>query len=381
MSRNRIIDLLAEPPPEPRRNRLSDLMDQPSTADVNAILDQTEVRRGGLVPLVEYASGRVGYGWPEAFRGDLLPEYMFGGRLFNALQEGGPALQEAAGHTAGYGIGATGITAPIPKPSNSLGIFGGRLAKTADHAALARAEEMTAQGLPREQIWSETGWFQGVDGKWRFEIDDSLSTLQPTAATLSGTLKHDLLYDAYPSLRDVETRDGVTIGRASYHQGYPSDNIPPEITLGPRAGRTIVLHEGQHAVQDIEGMARGGNEMTAFSTPEGRAMYAERINLMRTPQSLKDYARSAGFDSPSEAAASYAEYLKNHKKTFKRGVPEHLDRIAQESVAKDFYRRLAGEVEARAVQARINLSSEQRRARVPWLDYDVPEADQIVRRR
>jgi hypothetical protein len=40
---------------------------------------------------------------------------------------------------------------------------------------------------------------------------------------------------------------------------------------------------------------------------------------------------------------------------------------------------LAGEVEARAVQERRNLTAEQRRARPPWLDYDVPEASQIVR--
>lgn len=45
----------------------------------------------------------------------------------------------------------------------------------------------------------------------------------------------------------------------------------------------------------------------------------------------------------------------------------------------DEYRRLAGEVEARAVEARADLTREQRRARAPWLDYDVPEAQQIVR--
>jgi hypothetical protein len=38
----------------------------------------------------------------------------------------------------------------------AAGIFGGRLAKTADQAALTRAEDLAAKGAPKEQIWKET---------------------------------------------------------------------------------------------------------------------------------------------------------------------------------------------------------------------------------
>lgn len=47
-------------------------------------------------------------------------------------------------------------------------------------------------------------------------------------------------------------------------------------------------------------------------------------------------------------------------------------------VAVDTYNRLSGEVEARATEARRGLGPEQRRARPPWLDYDVPEPRQVV---
>ena len=47
--------------------------------------------------------------------------------------------------------------------------------------------------------------------------------------------------------------------------------------------------------------------------------------------------------------------------------------------AKDEYRRLAGEAEARNVQTRMDYSPEQRMAEPPWETLDVPEADQIVR--
>ena len=42
------------------------------------------------------------------------------------------------------------------------------------------------------------------------------------------------------------------------------------------------------------------------------------------------------------------------------------------------YNNVSGEVEARAVQKRANMTPAERRARHPWLDYDVPESDQIV---
>ena len=44
------------------------------------------------------------------------------------------------------------------------------------------------------------------------------------------------------------------------------------------------------------------------------------------------------------------------------------------------YKRLAGEAEARAVQARRDLTPEQRRATIPLADYDVPLSELTVRR-
>jgi hypothetical protein len=57
-------------------------------------------------------------------------------------------------------------------------MFAGPMARTADQEALSRAQQLAQSGSPREQIWNDTGWFQGVDGKWRFEIDDSAARLR-----------------------------------------------------------------------------------------------------------------------------------------------------------------------------------------------------------
>jgi len=82
-------------------------------------------------------------------------------------------------------------------------------------------------------------------------------------------------------------------------------------------GPSVALHELQHGVQSIEGFAPGGNPSTVMtklqqSNPE------EYMRLISSSQNLGDIYDNA-------------------------------------------YRRIAGEVEARAVQKRMNMSPEQRR--------------------
>lgn len=59
--------------------------------------------------------------------------------------------------------------------------FAGEGALTANKDALAEAKKRVGKTMleqlkakdGKERVFSETGWFKGVDGKWRFEIDDS----------------------------------------------------------------------------------------------------------------------------------------------------------------------------------------------------------------
>ena len=48
------------------------------------------------------------------------------------------------------------------------GIFAGVKAKGADLKRQAAAEELANRGIGRDQIWQETGWFNDVDGSWKF---------------------------------------------------------------------------------------------------------------------------------------------------------------------------------------------------------------------
>lgn len=65
-----------------------------------------------------------------------------------------------------------GTEEPTGPPSDRYS-FAGENANNADLDALARAKEMQAAGVADETIRQQTGWHTGMDGKWRWEIDDS----------------------------------------------------------------------------------------------------------------------------------------------------------------------------------------------------------------
>lgn len=95
------------------------------------------------------------------------------------------------------------ITAGSVKPDGTLFAFAGERAKTADHAVLAEAKTMEGEGKDRTEIWTKTGWFKGVDGKWRFEIDDSQAEYLggvKSARRFDKVIDHPDLAAAYPGL-------------------------------------------------------------------------------------------------------------------------------------------------------------------------------------
>mgnify|MGYP001031748360 CR=1 FL=1 len=235
------------------------------------------------------------------------------------------------------------LDAMTPKdPKNTTFIFGGPTARTADHQALARAREMKAAGASRDEIWHATGWdLDKPDGVPRFEIDDSASKLTGEnyigggITTFEG-LDHPELRAAYPETPSFYGQ--MEPGKRA--RGSWGPQADPQIQVyAPNAeeARSVSLHEYQHPIQRIEGFSEG-------ALPENAPGF---------------------YDLKSEWLAE------NPGKTLSAGDLYGLQEEA--------YRRAAGEVEARNVQARMNMSAAERRATPPWLTQDVPDDRQIVR--
>ena len=254
----------------------------------------------------------------------------------------------------------------------ALGIFVGPGSRLWNADAAFEAAKMAAKKADPRQIWRETGSFKSPDKLWRQEIDDSASRFlnagqlaergRPAESYAPLAYEHPALYDAYPELRKVVVRQGQEGGGAygAYSPGR-LDIYREGLMDNPRSTAT---HEMQHAVQRIEDFARGGSP-DEFAAEKAKAWRdVERINqqLLRTVKDMEDPAVK------DLARAEYQRLLAERQ----RLVPmAQVDPYTK-------YRNLAGEAEARATQARLNQTADERRLRFPLDDYDVQLKDLIL---
>jgi hypothetical protein len=252
--------------------------------------------------------------------------------------------------------------------------------------SLETAKAMAAAGKTSEEIRAVTGWFPGkYDGKMRWEVPDEGAKLHKdwqSKDTVGEAIDHPDLFRAYPEARDIYLKELLHPGMeaASYQDGV--------IRFRKSANLSILLHEVQHWIQEQEGFAKGGDFRMAFADPRmgvgskegirGATRILKRILAnMRKPLSMEEFAKSAWQSDvvTPEIEESYKEYLETKKKA---GTDYNLERLAQETAAKEWYRNLAGEIEARDVQARQNFTPEQRKAIAPYSSENIAKEDAIV---
>jgi len=329
-------------------------------------------------------------------------------RAYGAL--GGAITVGIAGKAVGAGARRMGKAPPMRnalRRGPDQATFGGVNAKTADRVALARAQQMEASGADRNAIWDETGWFKGVDGKWRFEIDDSKSAVtEPVrhgqryylnenygANDLKASFDHPEAFTAYPDTPKIKAGNMMD-DFAAYH---PEEDL---ITLPGTAKdpRSVILHENQHAIQTREGFAHGGAPEN-FMQQKDAELARDAMNWRKEvaakrremPQAdwiaienelVQDYRKNGIMDwLPSDQARNLARDTYNNPDDQLQKLIEvyGLDKAVSTSSPREMYRRLAGETEARNVQTRRDFTPEQRRAKRPWETQDVPDDQQIVR--
>ena len=119
-----------------------------------------------------------------------------------------------------------GLVDPMPGISPAVaGVFASNRAKNLPELSYAKAQAMLKDRKNPQEIFEETGFFQGPEGNWRFEIDDSqlkvkpenLKTAsqifgntdfkepagQPKYAPLFDVIDHPELREAYPELEKI----------------------------------------------------------------------------------------------------------------------------------------------------------------------------------
>lgn len=284
-----------------------------------------------------------------------------------------------------------------------LGTFIGKGSKLWNAESNSVAKALEKQGVAPETIWSQTGNVKAPDGKWRQEIPDNTSTTglleKGKSYKLPEGLKHEELYQAYPELQNVGISlkakpdnssyyapelNQIKIGTYSNESNIPSfiknamrqkeedavyarakdldakKLLTPEVenqmskelkdidlkyaNLNTNAfypNQKMALHETQHAIQGLEGFAKGGS-------PDAMGTYMQ----LYKPEEYMSLLNSKDLGKLNEAQ-------------------------------NNMYKRLLGEAEARLTENRLPLTREQRLQYYPYSQgqygLDVPYNELIVR--
>jgi hypothetical protein len=285
--------------------------------------------------------------------------------------------------------------------------FIGPSAKTWNAAKAAQAQKALDAGVPPEQVWAQTGTFRGADGKLRQEIDDSAALFNPRVVngakvetglqngspvnlgpTVGGLLEHRPLQDAYGGVtgstyignKNTMFGDGVQ-GAFDAADNRLTINAP----ASANDAKSTALHELQHAIQQREGFARGGNSNALaqeYGAARSRLHFLERepeaIQANKAVDSLWNDVFNTGKLTEQQALVKEAELLKKFPALAEqRQLMDTLRNTSEDGIGA--YKRLAGEAEARLTQSRMGMNPMQRAASFPPSMFAVPIEQQIVR--
>ncbi len=250
-------------------------------------------------------------------------------------------------------------------------------------ADLEVARQMEAVKRDAKAIRKATGWERGADGKWRYEILDGKVTMKPTGVyNLGEMLDNKELYKLYPNLQysvvEVEIGEGKENHGSYFMDKETGTNKIKLSATNNENAKTILLHEVQHAIQEREGFAKGGSpDVMTQSSAELTEMIADVEGLVRLAEENKTTLADA-YERTKDAWKHDDIVGRNAKKDIKE-VKDLLKQLKPGTLSpQQQYHRLAGEVEARNVEARQNLTSGQRLETMLHDTEDVSREDQIL---
>ena len=242
-----------------------------------------------------------------------------------------------------------------------------------------------------EDIWKELGEIEE-----RLPLDE-INKAKKEIGRLPDFIKHDALFEAYPGLKDVLVEVAKLEGGA-HGQYSPYDNTITLSTLIMNRNnkdeiKSTLLHEIQHAIQRKEQFASGSSEeywehsrQKVLETDKRRLEhYKEQLEREKKVSesygeftSTKDFLKQFDLDINSDTFDEDLAKLQEEYREWKKGniyyyehliekLERHIDLLENYSNIY-LYENTAGEIEARDVQRRRNLSKEERATRLPELN-------------
>lgn len=243
--------------------------------------------------------------------------------------------------------------------------------RTARMDNLSVARKMEEKKKDAKAIKMATGWERGADGKWRYEMPDAKikdtmdvggghivkryeDDMLWNGGKLSDVIDAPELFKAYPHLKDVRIETDAIMNDMPSNGEYNAKTNTITIHADElKYMNSILNHEIQHAIQSIEGFDRGGSPRLVRG--EIKKRLAEVTKQIRQ-------LRAEGKEDEAKAIVEKNRGLYN---------------AYQANDDYNSYKSLAGEVEARNVQERMNMTPEERRKTLAESTEDVARKDQI----
>ena len=234
-------------------------------------------------------------------------------------------------------------------------------AYTANIKDLGQAVQMQTNGATNQDIWEATGWWQGKDGYWRFEIDDSEMQVLREKGTglLEEFITHDQLFAAYPWLKKIPVKVDISAGTSA---GYWNGS---EIHIKKgRAGdefKSTLIHEIQHVIQEHENFSSGANYDIAY-----RRAFLEAYERIKDTPEFKEKTSYLGRVRAIEQeilTQLQNESIKNNPHI--AGNPK-FDWVRMTYTIHELYQSEIGETEARNTSERVGYDEQKRQSEAPF---------------
>ena len=127
------------------------------------------------------------------------------------------------------------------------------------------ALQLKKNGVDNETIRKNTNWFQDRNGDWKFEFSDKYMAIKENAKLESGKtyklgdiLNHDILFEVYPELANYNVKIlSNTKANGSFNKSNKTINISDRLINNSELTEGTLIHEIQHAIQNIENFERG----------------------------------------------------------------------------------------------------------------------------
>lgn len=403
-----------------------------SGASINLAVKPTPEQASVLTRLIEHNNGDVYLDLGDGERTDASTFYE-GAKARRVINDIKRYFDEGVAPEGGINFSIRGI-----------------LGAAEDETAMANldtAKQMEADGKDAKTIWLATGWEKGADGKWREEIPDGTAKAVPASkksVTVGDIIDAPELFASYPEIRDykVNIKKTASAGafipskkeidldkdynfvvtvpeekkgelHAEFLEGYGKnlnhmtafrnklEKKYGELKLFGPTGMKTVMHEIQHAIQSIEGFARGGNnqgqamDYIAAATKERPELdtFTRTFSSRNSDAKLLRFGRNKmvayldrligtlDTEEKKNMASSLRDYISGLDDWGYRNFVNEAGRIWRTSrkEGEKSYNNLAGEVEARNVERRMGLTEEQRRETPISDTEDVAREEQGLR--